>query len=117
MNQAERPTIEALSQVIERLRAPTKDAAARMLEVEPMITAANTAWSKLAATGAAPSSQLIGMTRSLKVELDLIKTRIEMRGRILARVRRAILETQGSVYTRGAARMPLPVGSLRGQSF
>lgn len=91
----------AIDALLERLRAPAPDPVARMAEVEPLVVALSTAWRD--ADTQTPAGALAGKARALNVELATMKARLEVRGRVLARMRRAVNGAAGATYDRGAA--------------
>ena len=110
----EEAVIGAVREVLDRLRAPSPDPILRMRELEPAVADLAKLWSEAAI--AQPSGTLLGLARALRVEIGTARTRLEARGRALARTRRGIEEARGSTYDRTAARISAPAGGGGGQT-
>lgn len=109
--EAERPIVDAIEALVERLRDPSEDPVTRVQAAAPMVDALTNQWTNADIPN--PSAKLMGHARALKVELDSMRSKLAIRGRALARIRRAVDDAQGSTYDKGAARRSGDAGRVR----
>ncbi len=115
LSPVEEPIVDAITALVERLRDPEQDLVDRVQHAEPLVEALGQQWS--AADIPTPSAVLLGHARTLKVELDMVKSKLSIRGRSLARMRRAVDDARGTTYDKSAARDDNGGGRVRDLSL
>ena len=103
MNEREHDVITAVESLLTHLRDTGIDPVTRAHTAEDLLERATEVWARAEITD--PSPALLGLARSLRAEIGMLRTQVENRARELTAMRRVVETARANSYDRNAERV------------